>query len=388
MIKFLHTADWHLGKRLGEHRLLTEQQALLTWLLATAVRENVQGILLSGDIYDRSIPHTEAVTLFDSFLTKLAEAGIPLFAVSGNHDSAERISFASDLLGANHIHFSPVFDGTVRQVRVAQGEECAYVHLLPFLRPVHVTAAYGLSGELSYSEAMAEVLDRMTMPSDGVHILVAHQFFTGGIRSESEEIPLVGTLDAVESALLDRFDYAALGHLHRHQHTGKTAQYAGTLMPYAFSETDTKGCVLVEIENGTVSTRFLPVPEGLTHTLVTLTGSYDTLLSKDFRDSCPHTEDYLRLVLTEDTPVPDAMARLGVVYPRIVQLTYQNLVNRTAAHLTPLSEDPLSKSIEEILSPEGVFAAFYARQNEEPLSPADCDYIRSLLADWERGDNP
>ncbi len=381
MLKFLHTSDWHLGKRLGEYRLTEEQQALTDWILQTAIHEGVDGILLAGDIYDRAIPPAEAVTLFDGFLTRLAQAKIPLFAISGNHDSAERISFGSSLMDARGIYFSPLFDGHIRSIPVEKDGQRAYVHLVPFLRPVHVAAAYGLDESLSYSEAMAEVLDRLDLPTDGMHIALCHQFFTGCEPSESEEIPLVGTLDAVESALLDRFDYAALGHLHRSQHTGKSGQYAGTLLPYAFSETDAKGCVLVEIENDTVSTRFLPVPEGLTRTLATLTGTYDTLMDKDFRDGCPHVEDYLYLILDESTPVPDAMARLSTVYPRIVRLAYKHLLGRT----TTAAEDATEAAAEK-LSPETVFASFFARQNDEPLSAGDAAYIRGLLADWEEGE--
>ncbi len=380
MLKFLHTSDWHLGKRLGEFRLTEEQQALTNWLLQTAIREQVSGILLSGDIYDRAVPPAEAVTMFDGFLTKLAEVGIPLFAISGNHDSAERISFGSSLMDARGIYFSPLFDGHIRTIPVEQDGQRAYVHLIPFLRPVHVTTAYGIEEALSYSEAMAEVLDRMDLPADGINIALCHQFFTGGERSESEEIPLVGTLDAVESALLDRFDYAALGHLHRAQRTGRSGQYAGTLMPYAFSETDAKGCWLLEIENGAVSTRFLPVPDGLTRTLATLTGTYDTLMDKAFRDGCPHTEDYLYLILDETTPVPDAMARLSTVYPRIVRLAYKHLVDRQS----PLASDETEAGAEK-LSPETVFADFFARQNDETLSAEDAAYIRTLLAGWEEG---
>ncbi len=376
MLKFLHTSDWHLGKRLGEYRLQEEQQTLLDWVLHTAIQKGVNGILLSGDIYDRSVPPAEAVTLFDTFLTRLAAAHIPLFAISGNHDSPERISFGSSIMDARDIHFTPLFDGSIKRVRVTDGVDTAYIHLIPYLRPVHVATAYGLKEEMSYTEAMAQVLDRLDLHGDGVHIALCHQFFTGAVRSESEEVPLVGTLDAVDCGLLDRFDYGALGHLHRAQHTGKAGYYAGTLMPFAFSETEQKGCTLVTVEGGTLTCDRLPVPTGLIRGMTTLTGTYDTLIGKAYRDSCPYTEDYLKIVLDEPTPVPDAMARLSVVYPRIVQLTYKNLQNRQVAD--PNAAVPK----EESLSPGEVFAAFFARQNEESLSQADVGYIEALLAEF------
>ena len=393
-MKLLHISDLHLGKRLGEFRLLEEQAALLDWVLYTAAEQHADGILLAGDIYDRSVPPVEAVTLFDRFLTRLTEMGIPLFAISGNHDSPERISFGSRLFEESGIHFSAVYDGTVRCVRLDAGGERAYVHLLPFLKPVHVRAALGLdtadaeSGEseelpdtaahsMTCTEAMAEVVSRMVLPDDGINILLCHQFLVGAVRSESEEVPLVGTLDAVDASLFSAFDYVALGHLHRAQQVTDTIRYSGALMPYAFSETEPKGCILVDTDGG-IRCTFLPVPEGLTRTLATLSGTYDTLISLSFRESCPHCQDYLKILLEEDTPVPDAMARLSVVYPRVVQLAYRH----SPAAAPTAVYDPLPDR--EQLSPEQVFASFYARQNETALPDADLDYIRTLLT--EEGD--
>lgn len=384
-MKLLHISDLHLGRRLGEYRLLAEQSALLDWVLETAVSQEADGILLAGDIYDRSVPPVEAVTLFDTFLTRLSGMNIPLFAISGNHDSAERISYGSRLLDGAGIHFSALYDGSVRRVLLEKDGQRAYIHLLPFLRPVHVAAsAPEETGEparsMSYTEAMAQALSRMELPGDGANILLCHQFITGSLRSESEEVPIAGTLDAVDAAVFRDFDYVALGHLHRAQRVTDTIRYCGTLMPFSFSETDTKGCLLAEVRGKEVSCTFLPVPEGLTRTLTTLTGTYDTLAGLAFRESCPHTEDYLRIVLEEDTPVPDAMARLSVVYPRIVQLAYRR-------HTEALQDTPavLAEEGARPLSPEEVFASFYARQNDAELSEDDRTYLRSLLAELEGG---
>ncbi|MBQ8401492.1 MAG: exonuclease SbcCD subunit D [Clostridia bacterium] len=394
-MKLIHISDLHLGKRIGEFRLISEQSALLDWILRTAAELEADGILLAGDIYDRSVPPVEAVTLFDSFLTRLAERKIPLFAISGNHDSPERISYGSSLFDEKGIHFSAAYDGTVRRVLLEKEGERAYIHLLPFLRPVHVREALGMQEEadgkgsavaesdtipeshsMTYTEAMAEVLSRMVLPPDGINILLCHQFLTGSARSESEEIPLAGTLDAVDASLFSAFDYVALGHLHRAQQVTDTIRYSGAPMPYAFSETDQKGCILVDTEDG-IRCTFLPVPEGVTRTLAVLTGNYDTLMCRDFRESCPHREDYLKIVLEEDTPVPDAMAKLSMVYPRVVQLSYSSHANPEQT----MGTEPLQEG--ELLSPEQVFASFYTRQNEKTLSEEDLEYIRSLLAKAE-----
>ena len=379
-MKFIHISDLHLGRRLGEFRLQEEQSALLDWVLRTAAENDADGILLAGDIYDRSVPPVEAVTLFDTFLTRLSAMGIPLFAISGNHDSPERTACGSSLMHGAGIHISPCFDGSVRMVPLEKNGQRVYIHLLPFLKPVHAASAYGLPEEelrtMRCSDAMAAVLSRMTLPADGANVLLCHQFITGSTRSESEEVPLVGTLDAVDAALFGGFDYVALGHLHSAQAVTETIRYSGTLMPYAFSETEPKGCLLVEIQDHTVHCTFLPVPAGLTRTLVTLSGPYDTLISRDYRKNCPHTEEYLKILLEEDTPVPDAMAKLSVVYPRIVQLSYR----RQEGYILAEEDDPAAAGTEQ-LSPEAVFASFYARQNETELSEEDRAYIRSLLAE-------
>lgn len=379
-MKFIHISDLHLGRRLGEFRLQEEQSALLDWILRTAAQHTVDGILLSGDIYDRSVPPVEAVTLFDTFLTRLSEMGIPLFAISGNHDSPERIAYGSSLMDRAGVYVSPVFDGTVRFVPLEKNGERVYIHLLPFLKPVHVAAALQLTEEsirgMTYTEAMAEVVSRMTLPEDGANILLCHQFITGSSRSESEEIPLVGTLDAVDAALFREFDYVALGHLHRAQAVTEKIRYCGTLMPFAFSETEPKGCLLVEFCGKAAACTFLPVPESLTRTLATVTGTYDTLISRDWRETFPHGEDYLKIILEEDIPVPDAMARLSVVYPRVVQLAYR----RQGDTETEITEDA-GESTAGQLSPDAVFASFFARQNETELAPEDLEYIRELLAE-------
>lgn len=393
-MKLLHISDLHLGKRLGEYRLFEEQAALLDWVIETAQTHHVQGILLAGDIYDRSVPPVEAVALLDRFLTRLCAEKIPLFAISGNHDSPERIAFGSELFEKSGIYFSPVYDGQIRTIPLEADGERVYIHLLPFLRPTHVRMALGLEAPeaeaetdestlhgMTYTEAMAEVLDRLTLPRNGKNILVCHQFLTGALRSDSEEVPLVGTLDAIDVSLFDQFDYVALGHLHRAQIVGGREQvrYSGTLMPYAFSETEEKGCILVDTTEG-IHTTFLPVPAGLTHTLATIEGSYDTLCRLDYRESCPHREDYLKIILEEDTPVPDAMAKLSKMYPRVVQLQYKGQGGNVFA------ESMMDEVIDETLSPDAVFAAFFEKQNGIPLSEEDKNTICALLA--EEGEEP
>jgi len=372
-MKFLHTSDLHLGIRLGEYRLLAEQEKMLTWLRETALEQAVDGVLIAGDIYDRSVPPTEAVSLFDTFLTDMAKTGIPVFAVSGNHDAPERIAYGSTFFAARRIHFSTAFTGEVRCVRLEKEGQIVYIHLLPFLRPIQVRLAYD-TDELSYSAAMEQVISRMPLPEDGQHILVCHQFLVGAHRSESEEIPTVGGLDGVDPAVLAPFAYVAAGHLHKAQCITPRIRYAGSPLPYAFSETEEKGAWLAELTpEGECRCHFLPLPTPLCP-LATFEEDFSTLLDPSFYETNPHRDAYLRLILTEETEVPDAMARLSAIYPRIVSLSYRSLLQPEKRD----NNDPPVPSPKE-LTPFEVFASFYEKQHGDPLPEEDIPYITSLL---------
>ena len=299
-MKFLHISDLHIGKRINEFSMLEDQKYILDKILTIAEREQAEGVLLAGDIYDKTVPSAEAVQVFDRFLTGLAKRKIKVFAVSGNHDSPERIAFGAELMKGKGVYLSPVYDGRVAKVALEDTYGKLYVHLLPFVKPA--TVRHGLEAQQtlqqersngvesslqrersngaepslqrersngaepsklpeSYNEAVRAVVERMEVDADQRNILVAHQFVTGASRCESEETA-VGGLDNVDADLFDAFDYVALGHIHSPQHVGRdTLRYCGTPLKYSFSEAEQeKSVTVVELrEKGEVELRQIPL---------------------------------------------------------------------------------------------------------------------------------
>ena len=248
-MRFLHLSDLHLGKRVCEFSMLEDQKYILDQILALLDNTPVDGVLLAGDLYDKPIPPAEAVRLLDWFLTQLAERGLPVFAISGNHDSADRIAFGAALLQNSRVYVSPVFTGAPQPIPLTDASGTTVdIYLLPFLKPAMVRHVWPEERIDSYDDALACVLRHC--PRDPAHrsILLCHQFVAGAAACESEEIS-VGGLDSVNVHLFDGFDYVALGHLHSPQKVGRdTVRYCGTPLKYSFSEAgQQKSATFVEL---------------------------------------------------------------------------------------------------------------------------------------------
>ena len=224
-MKLFHLSDLHLGKRLKEFSLIEDQKYILKEILTAAGREKPDGILIAGDIYDRSVPSEEAMKLWDDFLISLAEKKIPVFVVSGNHDSAIRLADHGELIETMGIHFSPVYDGTVKCCPLKAGDETVFIHMLPFVKPAVVKSFFPDEEINDYTDACRVALSKAVIDHSAANILIAHQFVTGAARCESEEV-VVGGLDNVNADVFDEFDYVALGHIHGKQNIGReTVRY-------------------------------------------------------------------------------------------------------------------------------------------------------------------
>ena len=262
LMKLLHISDLHIGKRMNEFPMIEDQKYILDQICAIAEGIQADGVIIAGDIYDKAVPSAEAVQLFDYFLTRLSENGRKVFAISGNHDSAERIAFGAKLMSRSDVFVSPVYDGTIDKIQLEDryGELCIY--LLPFLKPVSVRHA--LEGEAgadmpeSYQEAVKAAIGRLKIDPCARNVLAAHQFVTGASRCESEDV-VVGGLDNVDVEIFDAFDYVALGHIHSPQSVGReTVRYCGTPLKYSFSEVkQEKSVTVVELkEKGNVAIEY------------------------------------------------------------------------------------------------------------------------------------
>ena len=237
-MKFFHLSDLHLGRRMYEFSLIDDQKFILEELLCLAAEEHPDAVVIAGDIYDRAVPSAEAVELFDSFLTELAGRRIPVLAIAGNHDSPERIAFGAGLMAPSGVHLSPVYNGRVEPVTLSDAYGEVRFYLLPFIKPANVRRFYPDAVIESYTDALRCAVEHMDIAPSTRNVLVTHQFVTGGVRSESEDITVGGT-DNVDAAVFDGFDYVALGHLHGAQSIGReTLRYSGTPLKYSFSEKD------------------------------------------------------------------------------------------------------------------------------------------------------
>ena len=376
-MKFMHLSDLHLGKRVNEFSMIEDQQYILNQIAEIADREKPDGVLIAGDVYDKSVPPTEAVQLFDDFLVDLAEQGLPVFIISGNHDSAERVAFGSRLMISSGVYLSPVYDGSVKPVTLEDGYGKIDVYLLPFLKPAHVRRFFPDEEIGSYTDAMRVAIEYLDLDLGRRNILITHQFVTGAVRSESEEIS-VGGADNVDASVFEAFDYVALGHLHRAQSvTRETIRYCGTPLKYSFSEADhEKSVTLVELgEKGQVSVETLPlVPLRDKHEIK---GTYEEVTLKRFYEETDYQESYMHITLTDEEDIPDALGKLRAIYSNIMKLDYDNERTRTNGKL-----DGTDRA--EQKSPIELFAELYEKQNKQPMSQVQQDFLEGIVEDiWE-----
>lgn len=359
-MKLMHLSDLHLGKRVYEFSMIEDQRYILKQILDTAEREQVDGVLLAGDIYDKQVPSAEAVMVLDSFLTQMAEMKIPVFAISGNHDSAERIAFGAQLMNSRRIYLSPVYDGTVQKISLYDEYGEAVVYLLPFIRPSVVRHAYPQEEIGSYQDAAAAAVRHMDINPMVRNILVAHQFVTGASRCESEDVT-VGGVDNVDAAVFESFDYVALGHIHSPQTIGReTVRYCGTPLKYSFSEAEQQKTVtIIELAGkGNISVRTMDLMP--LHDMRRIRGTYMELTNPAFYQNM-NTDDYILAVLTDEEDVIDGIRKLRVIYPNLMRLEYDNCRTRENQMVDATEEVERKSELE-------LFEEFYELQNNQPMS--------------------
>ena len=378
-MRFLHLSDLHLGKRVCEFSMLDDQRYILEQILSLLDSRPVDAVLLAGDLYDKPVPPAEAVRLLDWFLTELSRRELPVFAISGNHDSADRVAFGSALLAESRVYVSPVFSGSPEPITLTDAHGPVDLYLLPFLKPAMVRHVWPDTPIESYNDALSCVLDHCSPDPARRSVLVAHQFVAGAASCESEE-PSVGGIDWVDAALFDKFDYVALGHLHSPQKAGRdTLRYCGTPLKYSFSEASQhKSVTFVELaEKGSVTIAAEPlVPR---HDLRELRGSYMELTDRRNYEGTA-LDDYLHITLTDEQDIPEALARLRVIYPNLMRLDYDNRRTQTRQEL-----DAPAKA--EQKTPLEHFADFYQLQNNQPLTYEQAAFCQQLIESiWKEED--
>ena len=370
-MKFIHLSDLHIGKRVNEFSMLEDQKYILAQILELTEAEAADGVILAGDLYDMPVPPAEAVRVLDMFLTRLAEIGVPVFAVSGNHDSAERVAFGAQLLTGRRVYVSPVYDGNVEAISLRDPFGEVRVYLLPFVKPAVVRHVFEEEGIDSYQDAVRAAVGHLDIDPAVRNVLVAHQFVTGAARCESEEI-LVGGLDNVDASVFGGFDYVALGHIHSPQHVGmETVRYCGTPLKYSFSESEQEKSVTVaELrEKGDVRIREIPLKP--LRDMRRIRGTYMEVTDRAFYQDT-NRSDYVQITLTDEEDVPDGLQKLRVIYPNLMRLEYDNKRTRESGDVNGACAVEQKSELE-------LFGEFYEMQNNQAMSEKQEAFMRNLI---------
>lgn len=429
-MKLIHLSDLHLGKRVNEFSMIEDQAYIVKKILGIVKEEKPDAVLIAGDIYDKSVPSVEAVGLFDDFLKQLSWQRTEVFIISGNHDSPERLSFASALIEASGIHIAPVYHGDIQPIALKDDFGTVNIYMLPFIKPAHVRAIYAEEKIESYTDAVRVAIahmgiqdeqgiqesrairkeqdiqedraiqkeqdiqeDRVIQKEQDIqenpdtqsgqkaqkwqrNILLTHQFVTGAKRSESEEIS-VGGSDNVDASVFAAFDYVALGHIHGAQSVGRESiRYCGTPLKYSFSEAGHhKSVTVLELrEKGNLQIRTVDLVP--LHDLRELRGTYEELTNKKNYEGTA-LDDYVHITLTDEEDVLDAIGKLRVIYPNLMKLDYDNRRTRENREIAG-GEDVEAKTPLELIRD------FYEKQNNQPMNEKQEAFIAELMENiWE-----
>lgn len=373
-MRFFHLSDLHIGKQLHHYNLREDQEQILSEIISYAETLRPDAVVIAGDVYDKTVPSGEAVGIFDDFLTRMSKIRpeIPLLIIAGNHDSARRLDYASRLLGSHRIHIAgrapETEDEHLKKITLADEYGNVNFYLMPFLKPGYVRGLNGGGLPENYTEAVRIVLEREEIDPRERNVIVSHQFYTGKddatgdvLRPEtcdSEQVS-VGGIDNVDISVLKDFDYAALGHLHGAQRVGReTARYCGTLLKYSVSEAEQEKTLhLVELGEKGAPVKVEKLPLHPLRDVRRVRGNLDDIL----KEADPrHRDDYVSVVLTDETDPYKPKEQLQKVYGHILEVRMDN--TRTRKKLE-FDDDEI-----RLGDPAQVFADFYREMQGRDLT--------------------
>ena len=351
-MKFMHLADLHLGRSLGDFDLIRDQKYILDQILDLMDEEAVDAVLIAGDVYDKSIPSEAATSLLDSFLNRLAQKGVKTFMISGNHDSDSRLNYGSAIFEGSGIYIGAIYNGALAGYTLEKDGTAVNIFLLPFVKASQVRHYFPDEKIESYDDAVKVIIENADIDPEEINLLVAHQFVTGGGEdpalsgSEGAGTKSVGLVEKISSSRFDLFDYAALGHIHSPQKVGrKEVRYAGSPLKYSLSEVNNaKSVPIITIEKkGEIKIDFrklFPLRD-MRH----LRGELTTLL-KD--ENVTDTDDFIYVTLTDEDTIDSAMDIFRQTYPNTVKLDYDNSRTR-AARQPDIASITADRSFEELI---------------------------------------
>ena len=371
-MKFIHLSDLHLGKRVNEFSMIEDQEYILKKIINIIDDAKAEAVLIAGDVYDKPVPTEEAIRLWDDFLCSLVKRNLKVFVISGNHDSQVRLSEHNRLVEATGVYLSPVYNGKISPITVTDEYGDINIYMLPFVKPATVKPFFEEeNAPQSYTDALRLAIKAMEVDPAKRNILIAHQFVTGASPGGSEEVN-VGGLDNVDAAVFEDFDYVALGHIHGKQNIGNgSIRYCGTPLKYSFSEKDHKKTVTVLEMGEKGDKKISEFPLVPLHDLRQIRGTYMELTDKRNYEGTD-VEDYIHAVLTDEEDVYDAAAKLRIIYPNLMKLSYDNERTRTNQEIGDI-EDIGQKS------PLELFEEFYRLQNNQEMSDSQKGLCRELI---------
>ncbi len=381
-MKFLHLADLHIGKRVYEYSMLEEQRAVFAQAFRMITEHGVDAVLIAGDVYDKNIPTIEGVRLFDDFLTELKERKIPVLVISGNHDSAERLSFGRHLFEQAEVHISGTYEEEIEKVTLQDQHGEVDFYLLPFLKPQQIEPCPGEEKPSDYTEALRMVIGRLPVDITKRNVILSHQF-VGGSGSEpsrtDSETKSVGGVDMVDYHVYDAFDYVALGHLHGAQRVGReTVRYAGSPVKYSFSEAgQEKSAVLVTMEEkGNITIEKLPFTP--VHDMREIRGTLAQLTDEEILKEADPL-DYVHITLTDEEEIYDVFGKLRSVYPNLMQLDFDNARTRAAG------AEALTREAMKEQSTMELFREFFEKQTDTVMTPMQEEILKEVVELYEAG---
>ena len=359
MVKFLHTADWHIGRKLQGKDLLEDQQYVMNNLISKIDETKPDFLIIAGDLYDRSVPSKEATTLLQELLVKInIECNIPIFAISGNHDSRERLAIGAAWFSKHKFYLHTRLNQAFDKITIEDTD----IYLLPYFEPFEAREYFEDSTLTTHNSATKRVIDEIykNIDMNRTNILVAHTFVSGGLETDSEREISVGTVENVAVEIFEKFDYVALGHLHNpNAIKEERIKYSGSPMAYSFSEaTQTKGMRLVELTKEIYTEEFISLEQK--RKLYNVSTTYEEVFTKEFQLNFDCKNDYFSMELSGLEGVTDPLPRIKEYYPNTLILKQKR--NNNSDIEMKFDREMLTKSPLELI--EG----FYNEQTGSELT--------------------
>ena len=373
-MKFIHTADWHIGRKLQQVDLLDDQEFVLNNLIEEIKEHDLDFIIIAGDLYDRSVPSREATTLLQELLIKInIECDLPIFAISGNHDSRERLAVGQAWFSKHNFYLATQLEEAFHKIQYKDVD----IYLLPYFEPYEAKVYFEDDKLTTHHAATKRVVDEIykNIDESRINILVAHTFVAGAEPTDSEREISIGTVENVGVNVFEKFDYVALGHLHNPNALNEERiKYSGSPLAYSFSESNQqKGMRLIELTKENFDDRFIPIKQK--RKMHNVVADYNDIFSKEFQEKYNYEEDFFSMELGELEGVTDPMPRIKEYYPNTLQLKSK----------TKKENNDKKYDKKEILtkSPLELIEGFYRDEIGEELSKKQRDTLVSIVKEVE-----